>query len=156
MYGIERSGLLVAAGGMFYVLLIGIAVLAVSVVHLAVVRVEERRANATTGDVDQTEPTVGHKKVDLHGTLRVVRGVPGLVALIAFSCFSNFLGGTYMALMDAYGPSLISVQSCGHLHGPDSLCGSGRADDPSKRSCRTSGKAGSSDSRRASSRRHHR
>jgi DHA3 family multidrug efflux protein-like MFS transporter len=49
--------------------------------------------------------------------LRVVRGVPGLLALIVFSCFNNFLGGTFMALMDAYGLSLVSVQAWGLLWG---------------------------------------
>ena len=55
--------------------------------------------------------------VDLRGTFRLVRGVPGLLALIVFSCFNNFLGGTFMALMDAYGLSLVSVQAWGLLWG---------------------------------------
>jgi DHA3 family multidrug efflux protein-like MFS transporter len=47
----------------------------------------------------------------------VIRGVPGLLALIVFSCFNNFIGGTFMALMDAYGLSLVSVQAWGLLWG---------------------------------------
>jgi DHA3 family multidrug efflux protein-like MFS transporter len=47
----------------------------------------------------------------------LVRGVPGLLALIGFSCFNNFLGGTFMALMDAYGLSMMSVQAWGLLWG---------------------------------------
>ena len=43
--------------------------------------------------------------------------MPGLAALIAFSCFNNFLGGAFMALMDAYGLSLVSVQVWGLLWG---------------------------------------
>ena len=67
--------------------------------------------------VDQAaEPDAG-AGVDLRGTVRLVRGVPGLVALIAFSCFNNFLGGSFMALMDAYGLSLVSVQVWGLLWG---------------------------------------
>ena len=46
-----------------------------------------------------------------------MRGVPGLVPLIAFSCVNNLLGGTFMALMDAYGLSLVSVQAWGLLWG---------------------------------------
>jgi len=46
-----------------------------------------------------------------------VRDVPGLTALIAFSCFNNFIGGAFMALMDAYGLSLMSVQVWGLLWG---------------------------------------
>jgi DHA3 family multidrug efflux protein-like MFS transporter len=56
-------------------------------------------------------------KVDLRGTLRLVHGVPGLLALIGFSCFNNFLGGTFLALMDAYGLSLMSVKGWGLLWG---------------------------------------
>ena len=66
----------------------------------------------TTGDGAD-----GGHGVDLRGTLRVVRGVPGLLALIAFSCFNNFIGGAFMAVMDPYGLSLVSVQAWGLLWG---------------------------------------
>ena len=49
-------------------------------------------------------------------------GVPGLLALIAFSCFNNFLAGAFMALMDAYGLYLMSVQAWGLLWGALSTC----------------------------------
>ncbi len=111
------SGLLVAAGGMFYVLLLGMVVLAFSVVHLALVRVEERPEGAATQDAESTDPRAKQNKVDLRGTLRIVRGVPGLLALIGFACFNNFLGGAFMALMDAYGLYLVSVQTWGLLWG---------------------------------------
>ena len=55
--------------------------------------------------------------MDLRGTIRVVGEVPGLTALILFSAFNNFLGGVFMALMDAYGLSLVSVQAWGLLWG---------------------------------------
>ena len=54
-------------------------------------------------------------KVDLGGTIRVVAAVPGLFALILFASFNNFLGGVFMALMDAYGLSLMAVQHWGLL-----------------------------------------
>jgi MFS transporter, DHA3 family, multidrug efflux protein len=111
------SGLLVAAGGMFYVLLLGMVVLALSVVHLAFVRVEEQPEGAATQDAESTHPQAKENKVDLRGTLRIVRGVPGLLALIGFACFNNFLGGAFMALMDAYGLYLVSVQTWGLLWG---------------------------------------
>src|SRR6185295_8918078 len=84
---------------------------AASFVHLAGVRIEERRV-VTTGDGAD-----GGHGVDLKGTLRVVRGVPGLLALIAFSCFNNFIGGAFMAVMDPYGLELVSVQAWGLLWG---------------------------------------
>jgi DHA3 family multidrug efflux protein-like MFS transporter len=111
------SGLLVAAGGMFYALLLGIAVLGISVAHLAFVRVEERPESESAGNIEQTDMGAKDNKIDLRGTLRIVRGVPGLLALIGFSCLNNFLGGTFMALMDAYGLSLMSVQGWGLLWG---------------------------------------
>jgi DHA3 family multidrug efflux protein-like MFS transporter len=109
------SGLLVAAGGMFYVLLLGMVALGLSVVHLALVRVEERPEDAATPGVEPTNLQPKQHKVDLRGTLRIVRGVPGLLALIGFACFNNFLGGAFMALMDAYGLYLVSVQTWGAL-----------------------------------------
>jgi DHA3 family multidrug efflux protein-like MFS transporter len=111
------SGLLVAAGGMFYVLLLGMTVLAVSVAHLAFIRVQDRAEGAAADDSETADQQATGNKVDLRGTLRVVRGVPGLLALIGFSCFNNFLGGVFMALMDAYGLSLMSVQAWGLLWG---------------------------------------
>jgi DHA3 family multidrug efflux protein-like MFS transporter len=116
------SGLLVAAGGMFYVLLLGIAVLGLSAVHLAFVRVEDRPEGVATPDPESADPQPKHNRVDVRGTLRVVRGVPGLLALIAFSCFNNFVAGAFMALMDAYGLYLMSVQAWGLLWGALSTC----------------------------------
>jgi len=103
------SGLLVAAGGMFYVLLLSMAVLGLSVVHLAFVRLEDRPEGTAASDAESTDLQPKQHKVDVRGTLRVVRGVPGLLALIAFSCFNNFLAGAFMALLDAYGLDLMSV-----------------------------------------------
>lgn len=116
------SGLLVAAGGMFYVLLLSMAVLVLSVVHLALVRVDDRHEVAAPPAEEPTDLQPKQNKVDLRGTLRVVRGVPGLLALIGFSCFNNFLAGAFMALMDAYGLYLMSVQAWGLLWGALSTC----------------------------------
>ncbi len=116
------SGVLVAAGGMLYVLVLALVVLAASMVHLARVDVPETRVVTTASadpSVDGAAPAAVPDPggVDLRGTWRLVRGVPGLVALIAFSCFNNFIGGAFMALMAAYGLSLVSVQVWGLLWG---------------------------------------
>ncbi|SDO42425.1 MFS transporter, DHA3 family, multidrug efflux protein [Klenkia soli] len=103
------SGLLVAYGGMTAVLVLALAVLAVSVGHLARVHLPEPGVVTTGSDAGAG--------VDLRGTLRLVRGVPGLLPLILFSCLNNFLGGGFMALMDPYGLSLVSVQTWGLLWG---------------------------------------
>jgi MFS transporter, DHA3 family, multidrug efflux protein len=109
------SGVLVAAGGMFWVLILAFVVLVAAIVHLALVPVPEGAAH----DTPATDgPMVARPRaVDLRGTIRVVGEVPGLAALIAFSAFNNFLGGVFMSLMDAYGLSLVSVQVWGLLWG---------------------------------------
>ncbi|MEE6259768.1 MFS transporter [Plantactinospora sonchi] len=146
------SGVLVAVGGMLWVLVLALVVLAVGVLHLALVTVPERApgpdgptgrvgtepvegpaagAAVTATDllapVPDPRPAVGgtpgepeggpKRSVDLRGTIRVVAEVPGLRALILFSAFNNFLGGVFMALLDAYGLSLMSVQAWGLLWG---------------------------------------
>ena len=98
------SGFLLAWGGMRWTLLFALALTVLVFVHLLFVRFTEPRIE---GHHDQP------KKVDIRGTIRIVRGVPGLLALILFGCFNNFLGGVFMALMDAYGLSLMKVQEWG-------------------------------------------
>lgn len=70
--------------------------------------------------VSLPEPTILHdaetpKKLDLKGTWVIVLGVTGLLPLIFFTTFNNFLGGVFMALLDAYGLSLMSVEAWGTL-----------------------------------------
>src|SRR6185295_11477539 len=55
--------------------------------------------------------------VDIPGTIRAIRLVPGLFGLIFFQTFNNFIGGIFMSLMDAYGLLLVSVQVWGALWG---------------------------------------
>jgi DHA3 family multidrug efflux protein-like MFS transporter len=98
---------------MFWVLVLALGVLAVAVAHLSAVPVPERPPAATPA----ADEAPAKRTVDLRGTVRVVRGVPGLMALIVFSAFNNLLGGVFMALMDAYGLSLVSVQAWGLLWG---------------------------------------
>ena len=122
------SGILVAAGGMRYVLMLAVGVLVLVEVYLALVHLPEPRivttaeamgepADGASGDADPAPVVVMGTGVDIRGTLRIVQGVPGLLALIFFSCFNNFLGGAFMALMDAYGLSMVSVQAWGLLWG---------------------------------------
>lgn len=102
------SGVLVAAGGMFYVLVLALGINVLAMLHLARVRIPEP-------EIVRAEGAAG--KTDLRGTYRMVRRTPGLLALILFSTFNNFLGGAFMALMDAYGLSMMSVRAWGFLWG---------------------------------------
>ncbi|GAB4144818.1 MAG: MFS transporter [Patescibacteria group bacterium] len=97
------SGFLVAWGGMFYAICLAIALNIVTLLDLLSIDIEEPPANVAD-EVDQS------KRVDISGTLKLIRSVPGLLALILFATFNNFLGGVFMSLMDAYGLSLMPVQ----------------------------------------------
>jgi MFS transporter, DHA3 family, multidrug efflux protein len=103
------SGVALAHLGMKWVLGIAIAATLVAIAMLAFTRVDEREI------VHLTEGS--GKNVDLKGTVAVVRAIPGLFPLIFFTTFNNFLGGVFMALMDAYGLTLVSVQVWGFLWG---------------------------------------
>ena len=105
------SGFLVAFGGMLAVLVMALVLTAVVLVHMWSLKIDEGRV-ALAHD-EPAEP----KRVDIAGTIRVIAGVPGLFALIFFATFNNFLGGIFMALLDAYGLSLVSVQVWGLLFG---------------------------------------
>jgi MFS transporter, DHA3 family, multidrug efflux protein len=103
------SGVLVGHSGMYWVLILASIMSIVAIVHLLFVKTPERTAN-----VDGTsEP----KRVDIRGTMIVLGAIPGLFALILFTTFNNFLGGMFMALVDAYGLSLVSVETWGLLLG---------------------------------------
>ncbi|HET9647572.1 MAG TPA: MFS transporter [Microlunatus sp.] len=109
------SGVLVAHDGMFSVLVLTMLVLVGGLIHLGLLGVDERRpVEAGAAGADSH---AGPRRVDLRGTIRQVRQIPGLFALIGFSCLNNFLGGVFMALMDAYGLSMMSVRAWGLMWG---------------------------------------
>jgi DHA3 family multidrug efflux protein-like MFS transporter len=101
------SGFLVAWDGIRGPLMLAIGFSALAFVHLLSVRFDDPEpASSAAGEA---------RAIDLRGTIRVVAGVPGLFALILFATFNNLLGGVFMALMDGYGLSLMSVEDWGLL-----------------------------------------
>jgi DHA3 family multidrug efflux protein-like MFS transporter len=100
------SGFLVGHSGMYLVLILSMVVMAISIAHLLTLKIPEKEIVHLDGKPG---------KVDLRGTFAVVAAIPGLIALIFFTTFNNFLGGVFMGLMDAYGLSLVSVQVWGVL-----------------------------------------
>jgi DHA3 family multidrug efflux protein-like MFS transporter len=100
------SGFLVAWGGMVATLGLALVLSLAVFFHLLFVRVGEPPPEAAAHE---------RKRVDIAGTIRVIAAVPGLFALILFATFNNFLGGIFMALLDAYGLSLMSVENWGLL-----------------------------------------
>ena len=105
------SGFLVAYTGMFGVMVLALAATGFVFLHLALVQIDEGRV------APDPEVPLEPKRVDIAGTIRVVAAVPGLFALIFFACFNNFLGGIFMALLDAYGLSLVPVEIWGLTFG---------------------------------------
>lgn len=102
------SGLVLAFGGMFWVILSGIIFTALAIIHLAFITIPESKV------IQAQEKT---SKLDIKGTIAAISAVPGLFALIFFATFNNFLGGVFMSLMDAYGLTLVSVQTWGMIFG---------------------------------------
>ncbi len=103
------SGFLVAWGGIVYTMAFALAFSGLVFVHLLLLQVDEPRPEVVPGAPPEK------RKVDIRGTIAVIAAVPGLFALIFFASFNNFLAGIYMALLDAYGLSLVSVQTWGLL-----------------------------------------
>lgn len=103
------SGLALAFGGMDVVLAIAATLTLVAILLLLAIKIPEK----TIAHVENAGP----KKIDLRGTFKVIRKIPGLLPLIIFTTFNNLLGGVFMALMDAYGLSLVNVQTWGIIWG---------------------------------------
>ncbi len=104
------SAFLVGWGGMNVVMIIAILLNIGVIIHMWLQQIPEKRIT----HVDGVEVP---KEVDIKGTIKAINVVPGLLALILFATFNNFLGGVFMALMDAYGLSLVSVQTWGLIWG---------------------------------------
>lgn len=95
------SGFALAYAGLFWVLLIGVVLTVFALMHLSRLKIPEPEI----AHVD-----TGASKIDIKGTMALIRTMPGLFALIFFTTFNNFLGGVFMSLMDPYGLTLVSVE----------------------------------------------
>lgn len=103
------SGLSIGLLGMGWTLAIAVVMTAIAFVHLLFVNLPEKKIFHN--------PELTNKKIDIKGSLATIRSIPGLFALILFTTFNNFIGGTYMALMDPYGLTLFSVEIWGTILG---------------------------------------
>jgi DHA3 family multidrug efflux protein-like MFS transporter len=117
------SGLAVGYLGMSWVLGIAVVMSVLVIAHLATLSIPDlpRKIRHAHDGEPEHEHDHDHQGIDIPGTIRVVRLVPGLFGLIFFHTFNNFLGGIFMSLMDAYGLLLVSVQVWGVLWGVLSL-----------------------------------
>lgn len=103
------SGLAVGYLGMGWVVVISVALTALTTLHFF-------------GSIKIPEDHIEHsdalpQKVDFKGAWLAIRAVPGLLALIFLTTFNNLLSGTFMALLDPYGLTLVSVQAWGIMFG---------------------------------------
>ncbi|HET6823176.1 MAG TPA: MFS transporter [Anaerolineales bacterium] len=117
------SGLAVGYLGMSWVLGIAVVASLLVIAHLATLTIPAfpKKIRHSHDGEPEHEHDHDHQGVDVRGTIRAIRLVPGLFGLIFFHTFNNFLGGIFMSLMDAYGLLLVSVQVWGILWGVLSL-----------------------------------
>lgn len=109
------SGLVIGGLGMGWAYYGSVIIVAAMLVHLRSISIDEA---APVPDPADGAPA-GH--VDIRGALDAIRAVPGLGMLIGLAAFNNLLAGVFMALTDAYGLSLVSVEAWGLLFGFISL-----------------------------------
>ncbi|XVX21319.1 MFS transporter [Actinomycetota bacterium] len=107
------SGLSIGHLGMGWTLVLAIVLTALALVDLLFVSIPE--------DSLAHDPALAGKVIDVSGAMRVIRAVPGLLALVLFTTFNNLIGGVFIALMDPYGLTLFSVSMWGIVLGVTSL-----------------------------------
>jgi DHA3 family multidrug efflux protein-like MFS transporter len=106
------SGLVIGTVGMGWAYYLALALTLVALAHLRTIVIDEPAPDAT----GERGP-----HIDVGAALEAIRAVPGLAMLIGLAAFNNLLSGVFMALMDAYGLSLVSVETWGLLFGFISL-----------------------------------
>lgn len=100
------SGFAIGYVGMGISMILVLLSMGVTLVHLLLIDFTDRdvvpevNANAT-------------EKMDMKGTIAVLQDTPGILPLIFFTAFNNFLGGVFMALMDSYALSIMDVRVWG-------------------------------------------
>ncbi len=99
------SGLAIGLSGMSLALTLGLIATFIALIQIILIRFDEPEK-----DIEHKEE---HSHFSITNAIKIISSVPGLFGLILFTTFNNFLGGVFMALMDAYGLSLIAVEKWG-------------------------------------------
>ncbi len=107
------SGLIIGFLGVEAMFFVSIVATLLVLIHTASIHFEQDRKS------ESQKETAGHES-NL-STIQYITQRKGFWTLIFFTTFNNFLGGVFMALMDAYGLSLVSVSAWGVLLGVVSL-----------------------------------
>ena len=108
------SGLVIGQLGMGWAFYGSLALTLGALAHLRTIEIYEPRPV-------ECADAGGPRHVDVRGAVEAIAAVPGLRMLILLAAFNNLLAGVFMALMDAYGLSLVSVETWGFLWGLISL-----------------------------------
>lgn len=108
------SGLSIGLLGMGWTLAVALVLVAAGLVHLTLLRMPQEPVPASAGGED-------HGRIDLAGSIAVIRASSGLLALILFATFNNLVGGVYIALMDPYGLEMFPVEVWGLVMGVSSI-----------------------------------
>lgn len=103
------SGLVIGRLGLEWAMYITLILSGLALSHLLFVPIPE--------DHLHHDPEVLNKQVDFKGAIKAIRSVPGLMALIFFTTFNNFIGGVIMVLLDPYGLEMFSVEMWGIVLG---------------------------------------
>jgi DHA3 family multidrug efflux protein-like MFS transporter len=104
------SGLIIGSVGMGWAYIIAVVLTAGTLAHVATIRFDEPTP-------EPSESSGARAIFDVRGAVEAIRAVPGLALLVFLAAFNNLLAGVFMALMDAYGLELVSVQVWGLLWG---------------------------------------
>jgi DHA3 family multidrug efflux protein-like MFS transporter len=103
------SGLIIGYMGMEWAIFITLLLSTATLIHLFFVSIPEEQI------VHDSHLQNSH--VDFRGALRAIHIVPGLMALIFFTTFNNFIGGVFGVLLDPYGLALFPVEVWGIILG---------------------------------------
>ena len=101
------SGLVIGRLGMGWALYGAVVLTIGALVHLAWTHIPE----------PPPAPSSGGSHLDVRAAIEAIQAVPGLTMLVLLAAFNNLLGGVFLALMDAYGLELVSVETWGLLWG---------------------------------------
>lgn len=98
------SGLSIGLLGMGWTLALALLLICATLIHVLFIKLPETAPEREPGKA---------KFLDFRSSYLAVIAIPGLISLIVFSMFNNFIGGVYVALMDPYGLSIMSVEAWG-------------------------------------------
>jgi MFS transporter, DHA3 family, multidrug efflux protein len=103
------SGIAIGFGGMASALIVATTGMIIAISYLSFIEFQKEKIPTASQHTLQ--------KPNLRDTFAIIQNLPGVPSLIFFTTFNNFIGGVFMALMDAYGLSLMPVQAWGIFWG---------------------------------------